>query len=262
VNPDEDGFLYHYTNLEALTGIIINRTMWATHIRYLNDTSEQTLLRDALKARVRASPMIRGFFDRTPEQLQADLDIDLQPVFVSCFSADRGDRLSQWRAYGASGVCLQFDKAKLAEFCNRSTSASGSLYAVTYVDPKGGIELAHRINMALSTLASRTARSKLPDLLSSVGAVLKHIAFKEEKEWRLLSHRFEIHKLKHRARGSLLVPYIDFDFADGLNEVIAEVIVGPTAHREQTAEAIMSLLAEHGFTTTNVRCSETPYRGF
>ena len=94
-----------------------------------------------------------------------------------------------------------------------------------------------------------------------IAATIKHSAFREEKEWRLLLSRGE-RKLKYRTRGSLLVPYVEQMFGDNLKALLAEVIVGPSTHKEQTAEAIKGLLVENGFTSTEVRLSETPYRGF
>ena len=40
--------LYHYTTLEGLTGILEHRCLWATHYRYLNDSSEALLMKDKL----------------------------------------------------------------------------------------------------------------------------------------------------------------------------------------------------------------------
>ena len=68
--------------------------------------------------------------------------------------------------------------------------------------------------------------------------------------------------LKHRVRGSLLVPYIELDLKSHLTDWLETVIVGPISHKEQTAEAIKELLASNGFPPIEVRCSKTPYRGF
>jgi len=35
-----DGLLYHYTSSEGLMGILRSNSIFATHIRYLNDTQE------------------------------------------------------------------------------------------------------------------------------------------------------------------------------------------------------------------------------
>lgn len=42
-NPDEDGFLYHYTSLKAFLGIIGSKTLRATDIKFMNDTMEHKL---------------------------------------------------------------------------------------------------------------------------------------------------------------------------------------------------------------------------
>ena len=52
VDSDEDGFLYHYTSLEALIGIVNHRTLWASNIKYLNDTSEQTILQNLVRDQI------------------------------------------------------------------------------------------------------------------------------------------------------------------------------------------------------------------
>ena len=101
VNDDADGFLYHYTSLEALIGIATNKIFWASHIRYLNDTSEQDIMGQLVLKRIKqldtAGPNGEaGEF----EQWKILLDRDIERFFVICFSEDGGDRLSQWRAYG------------------------------------------------------------------------------------------------------------------------------------------------------------------
>jgi hypothetical protein len=35
-----EGLLYHYTDQKGLLGILESKQLWATHYRYLNDTSE------------------------------------------------------------------------------------------------------------------------------------------------------------------------------------------------------------------------------
>ena len=34
--------IYHYTGLKGLMGIVEHKRLWATDVRYLNDTSEST----------------------------------------------------------------------------------------------------------------------------------------------------------------------------------------------------------------------------
>ncbi len=50
----DDDLLYHYTALESFLSIVDKGQLWASHIRYLNDTSEQRLMWDHVRARIKA----------------------------------------------------------------------------------------------------------------------------------------------------------------------------------------------------------------
>jgi hypothetical protein len=41
-----DELLYHYTSVESFLNIVDGGELWASHIRYQNDTSEQRLIWD------------------------------------------------------------------------------------------------------------------------------------------------------------------------------------------------------------------------
>jgi hypothetical protein len=45
---EEHKKLYHYTNWDGLSGILKTKSLWATHYRFVNDSSEFTLFRDKL----------------------------------------------------------------------------------------------------------------------------------------------------------------------------------------------------------------------
>jgi hypothetical protein len=42
------GLLYHYTDQKGLLGILENKEIWSTHLRYLNDTSEGKIVFNAV----------------------------------------------------------------------------------------------------------------------------------------------------------------------------------------------------------------------
>ena len=46
--------LYHYTTVDALLSILQHNALWATHIRYMNDTSEQKVLWDLLRTKAKS----------------------------------------------------------------------------------------------------------------------------------------------------------------------------------------------------------------
>jgi hypothetical protein len=259
VNDDADGSLYHYTSLEALNGIVSNKTIWASHIKYLNDTSEQTILgnliQDRILERLATQPSI------VPKQWDV-LFSRGRELFVVCFSEDGGDRLSQWRAYGGnSGVCLKFKKTALMSYCHESNRNRGVVFKkIDYVSPEGDARLNPLAEKILKGLNETGSDTSIPAQVAIEGAFLKHEAFLEEKEWRVLVLQTD-QALKHRVRGSLLVPYIELDLKTKLGDLLEAVIVGPISHKEQTAEAIKGLLGEKDLRCVEVWCSKTPYRG-
>jgi Protein of unknown function (DUF2971) len=257
-NSDEDGSLYHYTSLEAFTGIIQTATLWASHIKYLNDTSEQMMLAElvqdqvieTLSRRPNAIPgQWKNFFSKAED------------VFVVCFSEDKGDRLSQWRAYGGScAVCLKFNKEEIIRYFDR-LYAGATFQKVRYVPRGGDAYLLEWARKTVALLDSNEIISNIPNRLAIEGAFFKHKAFSEEKEWRAIAIRLDC-PLKHRVRGSLLVPYIELNLGKQIAHILEAVIVGPSAHKEQTAQAIEGLLKGIDLDAVKVWCSETPYRGF
>ena len=123
LNTPVPATLWHYTSLRGAQGIVSNREIFATDIRYLNDREEFIHVRK----------LAQGFVDSIPElcpngwsqkrDLQGLLthlieESFLSPkktqVFVACFSTAE-DQLSQWRGYSgdSTGVSLGFDLKKL-----------------------------------------------------------------------------------------------------------------------------------------------------
>jgi hypothetical protein len=139
--PNPIGILYHYTDQRGLLGILDSKSIWATHVRYLNDSSEYKHGLDIVRRLVREftidlSSVITGessgvASERTGaimrEVMGGTLDlVDKMSVFVASFfdstgdfsglhHQDAGDNLSQWRAYskGSAGFSLGFDKEAL-----------------------------------------------------------------------------------------------------------------------------------------------------
>lgn len=107
--------LWHYTSLEALQGIVDSCSIWATDVRFLNDSREFIYARDIFTEVIddrkeRAPSADELVFISAKEMLQYAWHEDKYQVFVASFSANE-DQLSQWRAYGASvkSVSLSLD---------------------------------------------------------------------------------------------------------------------------------------------------------
>jgi hypothetical protein len=109
----EPELLYHYTNQMGLLGILKDKCIWATHLRYLNDTSEgkivSRIVLDELNSRVNSDSMMQ-FFGMQPIKHTGKIECDdeeihsqgiaisswitSQDVFVTSFS-ENGNLLSQ-----------------------------------------------------------------------------------------------------------------------------------------------------------------------
>jgi Protein of unknown function (DUF2971) len=119
----EPELLYHYTTQEGLLGIIEKGCIWATHLRYLNDTSEGEIVSRAaweeLISRPNTDSLIQLFgmppvkgrkeIECNDEQILnqgyriLSSEVTSRDVYVTSLSK-RGNLLSQWRAYsGESG---------------------------------------------------------------------------------------------------------------------------------------------------------------
>src|SRR4051794_29757589 len=95
------GTLMHYTTDDGLLGILRTKSIWASHIFYLNDTSEYQLIFERARDLVTRLNVLRNLAKEAP-LLAGAIQTDLRPagwdVFVASFS-ETWDDLSQWRAY-------------------------------------------------------------------------------------------------------------------------------------------------------------------
>lgn len=273
--PDE--LLYHYTSVESFVSIINRGELWASHIRYLNDTSEQCLMWNHVRARIQAETdaanesnsdrlLLLQSLSSTP------LELDL---YVLSFSKDGGDRLSQWRGYGGSaGVAIGFDSEELKKRCSAFTTAKSHnkpypmgfaiLTAVKYIEPSGD-ERANKIidvfmeypevTVHESRFTKEEAFARRVSLSSSS---MKHKAFCEENEWRIAIFDLPEGNVRFRTGKSMMIPYVPFDLGRGEQEwpLIRRIIVGPSPHQVETKAAIEKMLDKR----VVVVGSSIPYR--
>jgi len=137
----EPELLYHYTTQPGLIGILNEKSIWATHIAYLNDSSEFRHGLEIIRHHIRTlkidpSRIFQGdlpatqveIFERTLRELMGqvlgfmdEVDVFVTSIFDSSVGPsshpgrDPGDNLEQWRAYsGNAGVSIGFDKERLS----------------------------------------------------------------------------------------------------------------------------------------------------
>lgn len=216
-----EGVLYHYTSFDGIFGIARERAIWATESTYLTDASEFRFGLDLLKEGVHAR-MTSGSVQETNELLRQflrflnDGTIKSTRVFVVSFSQNR-DQLSQWRGYTPEdlGVSVGFGKAKL----RRLAESQGFHLAPCVYSPNDQNEIVSKIiNLVLLAERDRVVGYEywtwFQQNVSTVLSLLlqiKHPAFHEEREVRLISNNAYLEKeIEYRVTRSSVIPYVRF----------------------------------------------------
>ena len=107
--PELNGkLLYHYTSQAGLLGIAESRTIWASSVFHLNDSSEFSYATKLEGEEVKLRCMAWRIFRREEyDQFYSKIlhmadSLHLPKTFAASFS-EAGDSLSQWRGYASDG---------------------------------------------------------------------------------------------------------------------------------------------------------------
>ncbi|MEJ1353263.1 MAG: DUF2971 domain-containing protein [Candidatus Sedimenticola sp. (ex Thyasira tokunagai)] len=211
-----------------------------------------------------------------------------------CLS-EEGDLLSQWRGYAAdaTGVSIGFSKEYLIELADANFTSkkfSSTLQNVKYSKPEqmellkpSYVEIKKLIDegafknplyKGLLTIGSEEEiekeNARIKELFSKLSInvlflfeklfVLKSFAFREEREWRLISllpnGKYDA---EYRATVGRIIPYREFDLQTLSSKIIEKVVIGP---RNLTPPHVVEgLLAKSGFEDVEVTKSSATYRG-
>jgi len=275
--------LYHYTSLSGLMGIVDSKSLYATDIRYFNDAAEMAhtanLLRLEIARRIEqqgAPTMLLGQF----REWVSDRLTNGHMQFVASFTAN-GNILSQWRGYTpkGQGVSIGFRPDVLRKCADDQTFGMGRCR----YEPKEQQEIAKSILSAVEALAEQQGENLDPskrhpsnsfhdvfeeiegDLLR-VAALLKHPAFKEEEEWRIVSpitSNYVETPICYRGGQSMLMPYMLFELpqADDRALAIEHVFLGPTPNVNQSMLSLSRYLSKYGANPRNgLMYCQIPYR--
>lgn len=282
--------LYHYGSMSTLYSITTHKTLRLSSMSQSNDSQEGRLVGDAIRRlQVRA-----GFTDDDMEKVN-DLLANLDGIIdglAMCFS-EKGDLLSQWRGYAqdASGVSIGFSTDYLYEmFDDQNGIEKPGLLKVAYGDSEHDSRLAHRLPVlerAIARLkvvnqehknhliqASTAHIKKVNDAeeLVSISTmavmlamfILKGDAFREEREWRVLNLLVQKDATEGETRcqwkvdTDKLIPFRDFSIAEGFEESIKEVYLGP---KNRTPPAVLrDYLSQIGLANVKVIPSTATYR--
>lgn len=261
--------LYHYTSLQGLMGIIESRTLRASDVRYMNDSTELKYAFTLLQAAITS---------RTSEHSQHDEallffstwlrdQINKGPMLFSASFRANGNLLSQWRGYAShgKGMSLGFNPGAIKAL---ATEQHFSLGQCLY-DPKKQSKIIETIiDRVLAICASSaclsTSFDQLEGDLLGICALFKHPAFAEEQEWRIVSQPYaspHSHPIGFREGKAMLVPFYQFNLAHDGAVRLDHVFVGPTPNADLSATALLHYLSVHNANPANgISDCDIPYR--
>lgn len=284
--------LYHYCSTASFHAIVQSHSLWLSSLSLSNDTMEGKLVAHAftrLAEKDSLDPYSVSRLRDTVGTVEKIID-----GLGFCLSED-GDLLSQWRGYAAdaTGVSIGFS-AEYLNWLSKTYKAQNvpnfNLQKVEYEPSahESHIEPTYRkIRQLIDAGAFKTlgrrmlldartddeieqenkaiteAQTQLTLTISPIFSKLFHLkayAFREEREWRLLSHLvmgWEDH-CSHRVVHDRIVPYRKVELAELERSPITEVILGPK-HGTPT-KVVEDFLKQNQYGVVRVRSSEASYR--
>ncbi|WP_429087032.1 DUF2971 domain-containing protein [Aeromonas allosaccharophila] len=274
-NPPEE--LFHYSDFNALVGIVKNKQIWMGDLFFLNDEKEYQLGLDLFKKELeiqkeihKTSPFL--IFLNSLDSIDGLL---LKSPPFSFSLTEEGDLLSQWRGYTKNGIGVSIG------FRSSNLKNSGfQLLPCLYALEEQEAYVRHLFDLALITFNQTTetgkyeksncinplelprwdaineAGSALTSRLSVACALIKDSSFKEEKEWRLVN--FERNNIDFLAKDSYLKPIKKFSIEP--RNIIISIKVGPNPNKIFCKSSICALLNTCALDGVSVSFSDIPYR--
>lgn len=282
-----NNLIYHYTNNEALSNILVSpdeSSLRATGIRFLNDQSElhygTKLIVEVLKNNKERLDLGPGILEEIIETFEDYSSKEMSfNYYVACFSKATM-LVDQWRGYGDNGIgfALGYDPNEIKNSFKEFRNAS--LVACNY-NPKRQEsalkkkidQIAYQINITLSDKDGYGDPHEIavmmffffmqPELLK-----LKHHAYKQEKEWRIIVnygasdaylYKELSENIEFRSNNRGLVPYTTLQLPSP-----KKLIVGPSEYQAENRSAAELMLKKKGFTVgkdIGLTVEDIPYRG-
>lgn len=196
--------LYHYTDFNAMRGIITNGEIWLWNLRRMNDSQEMQYFIKELKIAVKKL-LSQSEFECMEKLFAENLrDFNSLSSYAACFS-EYADDAAQWARYAKNGmgVCIAFNKDLLSKIGKKGHAP---LYKVNYsrnCDDLGIVkEIANLIKEESATKESSASTSSSGEQkihetfnrLITSSPLFKHPSFISEKEWRLVSLPYNVNE--------------------------------------------------------------------
>ena len=266
---------YHYTDFEALDGILRCAQLRVNNVLRMNDSAEMRHFMVRL-SRAIVERLEAGGETRRAREVRALFQEELAEeysAYAACFSFRRDDA-AQWERYGnrGRGVCIAFR----GDLLRRMAEGPLSLHTVFYEDDMTGHPMVDRFcrlirdREALTGGDPRVRRAMRDAWACSVA--FKHPSFSSEDEVRLVvapfgQEEFDVQPRYHVTK-ERVKKYYPLDLRDmcrragaALEELVAEIIIGPES--TQSLAILRDYLRDNGLAplAENVSLSDCPLRG-
>ena len=276
--------VWHYTTGDGLLGILKTGQIFSTQLACLNDQTELNygidLFRSTLLNLRNERPELRDadtelIFRHAEESALLDV-VPESPFYVACFSR-HDDDLSQWRAYGSgeNGYAIGFytEHLKLPNLIFGKVNYLRELHEQLMREI--AVEFINFFKAGIVNRRSLTTEIWLSEFLPAwevalgrVSPMMKHQAFRQEKEFRCIRRfkRYEGNLVELRQKGTLLARHLPLGFRSpnpaGVRKLpISHVIVGPCRHPKVSKASVEALLRKEGYGDQVAVCdSRVPFQ--
>jgi hypothetical protein len=192
----ENSILYHYTDFQALDGILRCAQLRVNNVLNMNDAAEMRLFMSGLCQAVVNRLKKKGDMERAAKVrllFQEELKKEFfYSAYAACFSLYRDDA-AQWERYGnrGRGVCIAFR----GDYLEKMAEGELSLQKVFYQEDMTEhalVDVFYRMTKGETDLTGSNPRIKGVMKAAWIQSVVfKHPSFSSEKEVRLVVSPFE-----------------------------------------------------------------------
>lgn len=251
---------YHYTDFQALDGILRCAQLRVNNVLNMNDAAEMSHFMRRLCSAVVKRLQDDGQQEKAEEVrklFQEELKKEFfYSAYAACFSFYRDDA-AQWERYGnrGRGVCIAFSGGLLQKMAEGDLS----LHTVFYQDDMTDHYLVKMLYRLIRDGAELSGKN--PDIKSVMNeawirsVVFKHPSFSSEHEVRLVMYPYEkdcfdvkpcYHVTKERIKKyyPLDLKSMCREIGVGLEDLISEIIIGPES--TQSVSILQDYLRDHG----------------
>ena len=273
---DQNGdILYHYTDFQAVDGILRCAQLRVNNVLNMNDSAEMRHFMKRLCSAI-TERLERDGNREQANQVKALFYRELKKeysAFAACFSFHRDDA-AQWERYGnrGRGVCIAFQREYLQKMARGALSLQTVFYQDSMADHPMVEAFCGLLQDGTPLSGEEPAIKKAMRDAWACSVSFKHPSFSSEYETRLVVSPFEKADLNlqpcYHVTKERIKKYYPLDLKAmcgeagiGIEDLVTEIIIGPDS--TQSVAIFQDYLRDNGLSTLaeRVSLSDCPLRG-